>query len=120
MPLKYNPLLSKLIQEVSPKSNFTAIVAPGITDDISKGYEPGSSWVNITTDKAYVCLDATTGAAVWIETTAGAGGGEANTASNVGTAGVGIYKQKTGVDLELKKINAGSAKVTIIDDVADN
>lgn len=45
---------------------------------------------------------------------------EANTASNVGVAGVGIFKQKTGVDLEFKKVNAGSSKVTITDDVADN
>ena len=34
--------------------------------------------------------------------------GEANTASNVGAGGVGIYKQKTGVDLEFRKLRAGS------------
>ena len=50
----------------------------------------------------------------------GAGGGEANTASNVGTGGVGIYKQKVGVDIELKKINAGSTKVTVTDDAANS
>ncbi len=50
----------------------------------------------------------------------GAGGGEANTASNVGTAGVGVFKQKTGVDLEFKKINAGSGKITITDDTGNN
>ena len=48
------------------------------------------------------------------------GAGEINTASNVGTAGVGVFKQKTGVDLEFKKINAGSAKITITDDVAND
>lgn len=46
--------------------------------------------------------------------------GETNTVSNIGTAGVGIYKQKTGVNFELKKINAGSTKVTITDDTANN
>jgi hypothetical protein len=46
--------------------------------------------------------------------------GESNTASNVGTAGVGVFKQKTGIDLEFKKINAGSNKVTITDDTGSN
>jgi hypothetical protein len=47
-------------------------------------------------------------------------GGEVNTASNVGTAGVGLFKQKTGVNIELKKINAGSTKVTITDDTVNS
>lgn len=51
---------------------------------------------------------------------AGAGAGEDNTASNVGTGGVGVFKQKTGVDLEFKNINAGSPAITIIDDAGDN
>ena len=48
------------------------------------------------------------------------GSGETNTASNVGTAGVGVFKQKAGEDLEFKKINAGSAKITITDDTSNN
>jgi hypothetical protein len=50
----------------------------------------------------------------------GAGAGETNTASNVGTAGVGVFKQKTGVDLEFKKVNAGSSKISVTDDTGDD
>ncbi len=45
--------------------------------------------------------------------------GEANTASNVGAGGVGIFKQKAGVDLELKKINTGP-NITVTDDTGNN
>lgn len=49
------------------------------------------------------------------------GSGETNTASNVGTAGVGVFKQKTGVDLEFKKINAASGSVlTVYDDTGND
>jgi hypothetical protein len=49
----------------------------------------------------------------------GSGGGEVNTASNVGASGVGLYKQKLGVDLQFENIAAGSNKVTVIDNPTD-
>jgi hypothetical protein len=46
---------------------------------------------------------------------AGGGGaaGEVNTASNVGTEGVGVYNQKVGVDLQFRNIASGSTKVSV-------
>lgn len=57
---------------------------------------------------------------VSVDLLASAGGGETNTASNVNVGGVGVFKQKTGVDLEFKGINAGSSKITVADDVGNN
>lgn len=50
----------------------------------------------------------------------GGGSGEANTAANVGVAGVGIYKEKSGVELRFKKLNAGSNKIAITDDTTNS
>jgi hypothetical protein len=47
------------------KNNYTASVAPTINDDTTSGYTVGSKWINTTADKAYVCVDASSGAAVW-------------------------------------------------------
>jgi len=46
--------------------------------------------------------------------------GEVNTISNIGTSGIGIYKQKDGVNFELKKINPLSSKITVVDNTTDN
>jgi hypothetical protein len=46
--------------------------------------------------------------------------GESNTASNVGAGGVGVFKQKSGVDLQFKNVNAGSSKITITDDTTNS
>ena len=53
------------------KSNLTATVAPTVTDDAAHGYAVDSRWIDTVAKKAYVCVDATTGAAVWDSTTTG-------------------------------------------------
>ena len=49
--------------------NGTSTSAPGVNDDTTAGWAPGSIMADTTNDKAYVCLDATEGAAVWTEIT---------------------------------------------------
>lgn len=53
---------------------FNATTPPTVNDDSSVGYSIGSHWVDITGDKAYVCVDASVGAAIWVETTSTGGG----------------------------------------------
>jgi len=68
------------------KSNMEASAAPATTDDSNSGYAVGSRWFDITNDKEYVCLDATYGAAVWIETTGAAAiVVRKNSGTNIGT-----------------------------------
>lgn len=47
------------------KINNTATAAPAVTDDTAAGYSVGSLWIDVTLDDAYICCDATNGAAVW-------------------------------------------------------
>jgi hypothetical protein len=87
--------------------------------DLTSGELTGISSFQLVTGAAngYVLQCDATGTATW---SASSSAGEANTASNVGTAGVSVFKQKTGVDFEFKNINAGSNKVTITDDTGNN
>ena len=55
------------------KANYAANSAPTVNDDTGDGYVVGSFWYDTTADKAYTCLDASSGAAVWTEITAGGG-----------------------------------------------
>lgn len=103
-----------------PLAKRNATIAPAVTDDSASGYGVGSEWNDVTADRAYVCMDASVGAAVWVETTAGAGGGEANTTSNGGTGGIGIVLAKSGVDLPFKSMIAASSKLTVVDGGANN
>lgn len=57
------------------KTNYSAIVDPGVNDDETQGYVVGSRWFNLANGTVLECFDATTGAAVW----GGGGGGYQHT-----------------------------------------
>ena len=47
--------------------------------------------------------------------------GETNTGGNIGTAGVGVYHSKSGVQLRFKKINAATnGRILVTDDTTNN
>ena len=45
--------------------------------------------------------------------------GEANSGSNLGNGGVGVFDSKSGVYLGFRNINAGSSKITVTNDSAN-
>ena len=51
----------------NPLNNLGAAVNPDADDDVDGGYAVGSVWLNTTQGRAFVCLDASDGAAVWVE-----------------------------------------------------
>lgn len=71
-----------------------ATAAPAAGDDSADGYSVGSKWIDVTNDNAYICVDASEAAAVWLK-----------------------LNVKTGVDL-LHKLDATAAP-TSGDDSAD-
>lgn len=52
---------------IAAKHKIDGTTAPTTTDDSGSGYGPGSIWVDVTNDKAYVCVDATSSTAVWYQ-----------------------------------------------------
>lgn len=48
-----------------------ATADPTVNDDTADGYAPGSLWIDVTNDRAWYCVDATAGAAIWRPVTHG-------------------------------------------------
>ena len=76
-PYMRNDVASKttpqqIVDAIARKQNLAAAVAPTVNDDSSAGYSVGSWWIDTTADRAYVCVDASVGAAVWISVADGA------------------------------------------------
>ena len=70
--------VSDVKQEVADLDAKTATVisttAPGINDDVTKGYILGNHWINTVSDTVYVLVDNTAGSAVWNSLGSGGGG----------------------------------------------
>lgn len=65
-------------------NKFDATQGPTSGDDINDGYNVGSIWIDVSANKAYTCVDATAGNAVWNES-GGSGGGGNNIYNSNGT-----------------------------------
>lgn len=56
------------LETVQPLNNFTATVNPTVNDDAGDGYSAGSTWYNTVGADLFMCVNATVGAAVWVDT----------------------------------------------------
>lgn len=68
----FSSALGEIPANLAFHNNFAGAVAPGVGDDSGDKYQVGSVWVDVVAKVAYVCIDATAGAAVW--NVAGTGG----------------------------------------------
>ena len=91
-----------------PKNNYTATAAPTVNDDSGDGYSAGSQWYDQTNDNMYHCLDATLGAAVWVQ-------GDI-VAADLGAAALfGTISSDTFSGATTSNVNAASNTKTYID-----
>jgi len=83
------------------KHNLTATGAPTANDDTSVGYQVGSVWIDTSASpkEAYRCVDATAGAAVWVNTSLEIG--ELGTLANQDKNNVAI----TGGDIDADTVD---------------
>lgn len=57
-----NSLLSRL-----PQNNYNATSDPTVNDDVTEGYSTGSKWYNKSTPAIFICTNASSGAANWVQ-----------------------------------------------------
>jgi hypothetical protein len=102
--------------QAAPTSGIPAPGSP-VQGDIL--YYNGSAWTNLGygTNGYFLKTQGASANPVWAEPP-GATGGEANTASNLG-AGVGVFEQKSSIDLQFNSLVAGTG-ISISEDDQNN
>lgn len=61
----WDPAIGERPANLALTNNFSAIVDPTVNDDTTKGYTPGSQWINSADGKAFLMISNAKGAAVW-------------------------------------------------------
>lgn len=74
------------LQTPSGRNNYAASADPAVGNDNTQDYAAGSEWINTTAspNRAWVCVSAATGAAVWLQVSIGALIATANSATLTG------------------------------------
>jgi hypothetical protein len=62
---RFNRRNTLQIRSNSTSNNFNSDRDPTLTDDITKSYDLGSLWMNVLTDKCFICLDTVRNNSIW-------------------------------------------------------
>lgn len=95
-------------------ADANAEVAPGMATFVSEGTSNGNKRFVLITD-APITVGTTS-----LSFTPDSSAGASYTGSNVNAGGVGVFKQLSGTTFQFNGINAGSNKITITADAANN
>lgn len=105
-------------------SNVPNIDATNATN-LSAGSIPAARFGSLTVPISSINVTGTPSNATYLRgdgtwSTPPVSGGSTNTASNIGTTGIGIFKQLNSNDFEFKKVRALSSKIALTDNTANN
>jgi len=85
---------------IAIKTNRNSTVAPTTTDDASAGYAIGSVWIDTTGDKAYMLVDATNSAAVWLDISVTGSGNVSSTGGGYVVGDIVTYANVNGETIQ--------------------